>query len=250
MLSKIENVPAGIDTMQAIGKVSREDYEGFVVPLFDEAARGGRRVRVLCELGPEFTGVTPRGMWEDVKLGLRAWRIIDGCAIMTEFGWIREFTRLAAFFLPAPVRVFNLDDKAQAVDWLTSLPEGPGISHHMLTDSGVVVIEVAEPLRAQDFDALAVSVDSWLTSHDAVNGLVIHARAIPGWENLSGLVRHIRFVHDHHRKIGRVALAVDGRLAELGPRVAEHFVQAELRTFAYDDLDQAIEWAKAGTRRK
>ena len=37
----------------------------------------------------------------------------------------------------------------------------------------------------------------------------------------------------------------DGPIADLSPRVAEHFVQAELRHFDYDDLDEAVEWAAA-----
>jgi hypothetical protein len=35
-------------------------------------------------------------------------------------------------------------------------------------------------------------------------------------------------------------------MAELAPRVAEHFVDAELRHFAYDDVDRAIDWASQG----
>jgi hypothetical protein len=72
---------------------------------------------------------------------------------------------------------------------------------------------------------------------------VLHARAFPGWENIDGLLHHIRFVRDHHRKVRRVALAVDSTLADLAPRVAEHFVRAELRHFGYDELDDAVAWA-------
>jgi hypothetical protein len=72
---------------------------------------------------------------------------------------------------------------------------------------------------------------------------VIHTREFPGWENLGSLIQHVRFVRDHHRRVGRVALASDSRLADLAPRLAEHFVQAEVRRFGYDDLDAAIMWA-------
>jgi hypothetical protein len=39
--------------------------------------------------------------------------------------------------------------------WLRSLPEGPAVSHRLLPESGVIVVEVKQALRAQDFDALA-----------------------------------------------------------------------------------------------
>jgi hypothetical protein len=107
----------------------------------------------------------------------------------------------------------------------------------------VLVVEVRQALRAQDFDALAATADTWIDAHGDLPGIVIHAREFPGWENLGSLIRHVRFVRDHHRRVERVALASDSRLADLAPRLAEHFVQAEVRRFGYDDLDAAIMWA-------
>ena len=79
------------------------------------------------------------------------------------------------------------------------------------------MIEVVAPLRVADFDALAATVDAWLSGHDALQGVVVHAGAIPGWENLGHCCGTSRFVRDHHRKVRRVALAVDGRLADRHP---------------------------------
>jgi hypothetical protein len=50
-------------------------------------------------------------------------------------------------------------------------------------------------------------------------------------------------VRDHHRRVGRVALAADSKLANLAPRLAEHLVQAEVKSFGSDELDEAIAWA-------
>jgi hypothetical protein len=110
----------------------------------------------------------------------------------------------------------------------------------------VLVIEPHGQLRAEDFDALDTAADSWIESADgALEGVVVHARTLPGWENLGSLLRHVRFVRDHHRKIRRVALAVDGPVAQIAPALLDHFVQAELKQFSADDLDPAIAWAGA-----
>lgn len=246
MLERLQDLPAGVDGVRAVGKVSREDYERIFEPLVDGARREGRRIRLLYQFGPEFEGFTPGGAWEDVRLGLGSLRLFDGFAVVTDTGWIRESTRLIGFVMPCPVRVFPNARRNEAVEWLRSLPEGPTVSHR-LTESGVLVVEVKQALRAQDFDALAASADAWIETHGALQGIVIHAREFPGWENLGGLVRHIRFVRDHHRRVRRVALASDSRLADLAPRLAEHFVEAEVRRFGYDDLDAAIAWAGEGT---
>jgi hypothetical protein len=113
----------------------------------------------------------------------------------------------------------------------------------------VLVVEVTEPLRTQDFDAMAATVDGWLETHDALPGVVVHARAFPGWENVAGMLRHFRFVREHHRAIRRVALAADGAVADLAPHLAEHFVRAEVKGFDYDALDDAIAWAGGAEER-
>jgi hypothetical protein len=243
VIERIEDVPPGIDAVRDVGKISREDYDAVVVPLVEAATREGRRLRILCEVGPEFHGLTPGAAWEDVKIGLRALRMIDGCAVVSDIRWIREASRFASFLMPCPVRVFAGDDRGGAVAWLGSLPEGPGIAYRLDPDTGVVVVEVSGALRAADFEAMARTVDGWLTDHAELRGLVVHARAFPGWENLASMLRHVRFVRDHHQRIGKAALAVDGRMATLVPAVAGHFVKAEVRRFGYDELDAAVRWA-------
>jgi hypothetical protein len=107
MLEKLKDVPPGLEALKAVGKISKEDYEKVFEPLVDEARQKGRRIRLLCQIGPEFQGFTPGAAWEDVKVGLRALGLFDGCAIVTDIGWIRESTQLVGFLMPWPVRVFG-----------------------------------------------------------------------------------------------------------------------------------------------
>lgn len=243
MIEVLTDMPPGIVGVRAVGVLSKPEYDEVVVPMLEEATRTGRRIRCLCQVDSAFRGLTPGAAWEDVRLGLRALRLFEACAVVSDLGWVRQWTRAAAFFMPCAVQVFGEHEREQAIKWLSSMPERPAITHRLVPESGVVVVEVSQPLRVPDFDALGLTVDTWLDSHDRLPGLVLQARAFPGWENLGGLIRHIRFVREHHRKIRRVAVAVDGPMGTLAPRVAEHFVQAEVRRFGHDQLDEAIEWA-------
>lgn len=243
MLEKIENLPPGVEGLRAIGKVTKADYENVFEPLVEAARREGRHLRFLYELGPEFEGFTPGGVWEDAKIGLRSIRLFDGCAVVTDSAWIRQSSRLASFFLPCPVHVYPERERDQAVAWLDSLPEGPGVSHRLIPECDVIVVEVFEPLRARDFETLSTTADAWIETHGGLHGIVVHARKFPGWENVTSFLSHVRFVRDHHRKVERVALAADSKLASLLPRLAEHFVDADVKSFAYDELDEAIAWA-------
>jgi hypothetical protein len=243
MLEKLGDLPRGIDGVKAVGKVSKEDYEKVFEPLLDQARREGRHLRFLYQFGPEFEGLTASAAWEDAKIGLSDMRLFDGCAIVSDVGWIRESARLIGFMMPCPVKVFGNQERGKAIEWLGSLPEGAAVSHRLLPEAGVIVVEVKEALRAQDFDALAHTADTWIEAHGDLQGLVIHVRDFPGWENLGSFLRHLRFVRDHHRKVKRIALAADSKLASLAPRLAEHFVKAEVKSFGYDALEGAIAWA-------
>ena len=246
MLQRIPDVPEGIDAFTVVGTLTADDYEHTIEPLLDEARRQDRRLRILLRIGPEFEGFTAGAVWgktETWRHNPDLLRRIEGYALESDLRWIREWMHLVSLFVSFPLRAFGTDERGEAISWLSSLPEGPGVTHRLLPEPGVLVVEVTQPLRAQDFDALAATADTWLATHDALPGVVLHARAFPGWENIDGLLHHIRFVRDHHRKVRRVALAVDSTLADLAPRVAEHFGRAELRHFGYDELDDAVAWA-------
>ena len=118
------------------------------------------------------------------------------------------------------------------------------IRHEILENEGVVVVEPSGPLSVEDFEKLAADVDAYLEKNDKLNGLVIHAHKFPGWENFAGFTHHMRFIRDHHRRIGRIALASDNRAALIAPKIAKHFVSAEVKHFDYQDLAAALAWVK------
>src|SRR4051794_18667606 len=195
MLNRIPEVPESIDALAAVGTLTKEDYEQSIEPLFDDARRSGRRIRLLVEIGPEYDGYTAGAAWEKTANAFRnpsLVRLLDGYAVVTDLHWLHEWGHLMAFFLPFPLRVFRNDERAAAIAWLSSLPEGPGVSHRLLSESGVLVVEVSEPLRVQDFDDLAATADAWLEIHDALPGIVVHTREFPGWENVAGMLGHFR----------------------------------------------------------
>ncbi|MBV9923332.1 MAG: STAS/SEC14 domain-containing protein [Pseudonocardia sp.] len=246
MLKRIQAVPDGIQALAAVGTVTGEDYRQAVEPIIDDARRTGRRIRLLLEVGPEYDGDSADVAREKTATLFRSpslLRLFDGYAVLTDMGWLRDLSHFTAFLLPFPLRIFGLDRREDAIAWLSSLPEGPGVTHRLDPESGVLVVDVTGPLRAQDFDALAETADAWLATHELLPGVVIHAPEFPGWENAASMLRHLRFVRDHQRRVARVAVAADGALADLAPHVARHLVHAEIKHFGDDELDAATAWA-------
>jgi len=100
------------------------------------------------------------------------------------------------------------------------------------------------PLAKSDFEELARVVDPYIEKQGSLAALVIEAQSFPGWENFAGLVSHLRFVRDHHRKIQCVAVISDSKLLSVAPHVASHFVAAEIKQFPAAERQAALNWAR------
>ena len=120
------------------------------------------------------------------------------------------------------------------------------IQHELLREKGVLIIKPGGALRAEDFTALAGAVDPFIEQQGELKGLMIEAASFPGWENFAALLSHLRFVRDHHRRVRRIAVVSDSTLLAVAPKIASHFVSAQLRTFDAADRAAALAWIEAG----
>ncbi len=116
------------------------------------------------------------------------------------------------------------------------------LEHELLAKEGGLIVRPEGPLTAEDFAALAQQADAHIEAHGGLKGLMICAVKFPGWENLDGAISHFRFVRDHHRKIARVAFVSDADMLALLPKLASHFVSAEVKHFRGDAEADALAW--------
>ena len=121
------------------------------------------------------------------------------------------------------------------------------LQHELLRDRGILILKPGGALRAEDFTALTAAVDPYIDQQGELKGLLIEAPSFPGWENFAALLSHLRFVRDHHRHIRRIAVVSDSPLLAAAPKIASHFVRAQLRTFAATDVAAALAWIEGGS---
>jgi hypothetical protein len=109
-------------------------------------------------------------------------------------------------------------------------------------DQGILMLAPKGELSQSDFEQVAGVIDPFLEKSGRLNGIIIHSKSFPGWESFSAMVTHIKFIKSHHRKISRVALVTDSHLGNLAEHIAKHFISAEIKHFAFDELDRAKRW--------
>ncbi|AOE48792.1 SpoIIAA family protein [Kangiella sediminilitoris] len=119
---------------------------------------------------------------------------------------------------------------------------------HVTTDTAhaLAILEPEGALTDHDFQHAAQLIDPVIEKHGKLNGIIIRTRSFPGWDSFAALMSHLRFVREHHKHVGRIALVTDSALGSFGESVASHFVSAEIKHYAYDDFQAAKNWVLFG----
>ena len=64
------------------------------------------------------------------------------------------------------------------------------IDYELRAGDGILVIRPQGSLEAADFQRIAAEVDPYLEAHGKLQGVMIEAKAFPGWKDFAALVAH------------------------------------------------------------
>ena len=112
----------------------------------------------------------------------------------------------------------------------------------LVKENGTVTLMPDGALSAQDFEYASSVIDPYLEKSGNLNGVIILTKYFPGWESFGELLKHFKFVKDHHQKVSHLALVTDSILGDIGELIAGHFVSAEIKHFPFDELNNAQNW--------
>jgi len=121
------------------------------------------------------------------------------------------------------------------------------LKHQLLLPEGILILEPDAPLEAADFEGLVREIDPYIAEHGKLSGLMIHAKAFPGWANPEAFLAHMQFIKSHHQKIVRLAMVTDSKLLGELPKIAAHLVHVQVRHFSESQQEDALRWLMAAT---
>jgi hypothetical protein len=116
------------------------------------------------------------------------------------------------------------------------------IEHELDTEHSILYLRPKSALAQKDFEQLAKTVDPYIEKSGNLAGLIIEAPKFPGWDSLGAMAAHMRFVRDHHKRIGKIGLVTDSAMGNVAQSLASHFVSAEIRHFSSGELEAAKQW--------
>jgi hypothetical protein len=118
MLQLIEGFGDDIAAIRGVGLVTADDYREVLAPAIARATAGGRKARLLLELGEGFDGYDTSAMLADTSLGIGHPGSFERIAIVTDAEWLRRAVHLFGGLIPGEVRLFAASDAAQARTWI------------------------------------------------------------------------------------------------------------------------------------
>ena len=90
--------------------------------------------------------------------------------------------------------------------------------------TGIATFKPDGALSENDFESAASVIDPYIETSGKLKGLIIRTKTFPGWESFGSLIKHLKFVKEHHQKVSHVALVTDSILGGFAEKIAEHFV--------------------------
>lgn len=121
MIKLLPTFPDNTIGLVGSGQVTASDYEGVLIPAVEAALEKHKKLRLLYELGSDFTGFAPGAMWDDMKLGMTHLRAWERVAVVTDVNWVENATNTFRFVMPfTAIKVFPLKDRAAAEKWIAA----------------------------------------------------------------------------------------------------------------------------------
>lgn len=118
MIELIEGLPEQVVGLEAIGRVTAEDY-GVVASAMERVLTTHEQLRLMHVIGDRFTGHSASALLEDARLGLSNVRSIDRIAVVTDLQHLRALVKGAGWSLPGELKLFSTAERAEAEAWVS-----------------------------------------------------------------------------------------------------------------------------------
>jgi hypothetical protein len=120
MLQYINDLPAHVVGIHAIGEVTKADMEKVLIPRIDELVARQGEINYLLVLETDVSNFTAGAWWNDLKLGLKNFTKWNRIAVVSDQKGVEWFTDAFRFFVLGKSKGFPLSQLDEAVAWVSA----------------------------------------------------------------------------------------------------------------------------------
>jgi hypothetical protein len=118
MIEILKNFPDNVIALSCEGQVTKEDYDGILIPAILKALKRHDKIRLLYKTSANFTGYDAGAISEDMKIGVEHPTRWERVAVVSDVDWIVQMMRLCSLLIPCPTKLFPSSEAAQANAWI------------------------------------------------------------------------------------------------------------------------------------
>ncbi len=104
--------------LRATGKLTDRDYQEVLIPNLEALISRHGKIRMLCFMDEEFTGLEPGAFWDDAKFFFPHKDDFEKMAIVGGPKWIELIMKLFGPLMKGEMKTFHADQLTQAWEWL------------------------------------------------------------------------------------------------------------------------------------
>jgi hypothetical protein len=108
--------------------------------------------------------------------------------------------------------------------------------------SGVLFLDIKNPLTADDFKTISNIIDPYFVEHGELAGVIINAKKFPYWKGSKNRSEYLNFAGENHYKFKKAALSMGGFFTKIIVRLGRSHAHPTIKTFKHNDIEKAQEW--------
>ncbi len=116
------------------------------------------------------------------------------------------------------------------------------LKHSLISAEEILILEPSDPLEAANIEAVPHDIDPYIAEDGSLPGVLIFAKAFPGWLNLEAAIAYLQLIDRHHQMIHKLAVVIDNGLLAKLPHFAVHLLHPEVKHFSEDAYEDALSW--------
>jgi hypothetical protein len=119
LLKIMNDLPDNILGISAEGKITGTDYETVLIPAVEEKLKTNKKIRMLYQLGNNFTGFDLNAMLDDAKMGMKHLSAWERVALVSDHEMINTFAKFFGYMLSCELRIFKDSELGEAKKWIS-----------------------------------------------------------------------------------------------------------------------------------
>ncbi len=119
MIEVLPETAGKILVLQAVGKLTDQDYKEVLIPKLEAIIKEYGKARLLLDMG-EFHGWEAAAAWDDARFGFKHRKDFEKMGVIGGPRWVEWCMKLGALFIGGEVRSFPGDQRAEALAWVSA----------------------------------------------------------------------------------------------------------------------------------